>query len=92
MADIFQRTAEEASGGHVLSTRALVPWMKESREQAIQVLGTGGRKERQVGIISHVEELKKQLDRKLVIRKDREEVIFRLSAERCKNEKALERL
>ena len=41
-------------------------------EQAIRVLQELAGEERQVGIISHVEELKKQLDRKLVIRKDRE--------------------
>lgn len=45
---------------------------EESREQAIRVLQELAGEERQVGIISHVEELKKQLDRKLVIRKDRE--------------------
>ena len=45
---------------------------EESREQAIRVLRELAGEERQVGIISHVEELKKQLDRKLVIRKDRE--------------------
>ena len=46
--------------------------MRNPREQAIRVLQELAGEERQVGIISHVEELKKQLDRKLVIRKDRE--------------------
>ena len=72
MADIVQRTAGKVRLEAMFIDEGFGSLDEESREQAIRVLRELAGEERQVGIISHVEELKKQLDRKLVIRKDRE--------------------
>lgn len=72
MADIVQRTAGKVRLDAMFIDEGFGSLDEESREQAIRVLQELAGEERQVGIISHVEELKKQLDRKLVIRKDRE--------------------
>jgi len=44
---------------------------EESRQQAIRILHELAGEDRLVGIISHVEELKEQIDRKLIIQKGR---------------------
>ena len=72
MADVIQDTAGSVEMGALFIDEGFGSLDEESREQAIRVLQELAGEERQVGIISHVEELKKQLDRKLVIRKDRE--------------------
>ena len=72
MADIVQRTAGKVRLDAMFIDEGFGSLDEESREQAIRVLQELAGEERQVGIISHVEELNKQLDRKLVIRKDRE--------------------
>ena len=41
----------------------------EAREQAVRVLADLAGEQRLVGIISHVNELKEQIDRKLVVKK-----------------------
>ena len=71
MADIVQRTAGKVRLDAMFIDEGFGSLDEESREQAIRVLQDLAGEDRQVGIISHVEELKKQLDRKLVIRKDR---------------------
>lgn len=59
MADIVQRTAGKVRLEAMFIDEGFGSLDEESREQAIRVLRELAGEERQVGIISHVEELKK---------------------------------
>lgn len=69
MADMVQRTAGKVRLDAMFIDEGFGSLDEESRQQAIRVLNELAGEERLVGIISHVEELKEQIDRKLVITK-----------------------
>lgn len=69
MADIIQNTAGAIRLDTMFIDEGFGSLDDESRNQAIQVLNELAGDERVIGIISHVNELKEQIDRKLFIEK-----------------------
>lgn len=72
MADIVQRTAGKLKLETMFVDEGFGSLDEESRQQAIRILNELAGESRLVGIISHVEELKEQIDRKLIIQKGRD--------------------
>ena len=81
MADVVARTAGKVRLETMFIDEGFGSLDEESRQQAIRILDELAGEDRLVGIISHVEELKEQIDRKLVIQKGRDgsHIRFRLS-------------
>ena len=71
MADIVQRTAGKVRLEAMFIDEGFGSLDEESREQAIRVLRELAGEERQVGIISHVPELKQRIEKQILVRKDR---------------------
>lgn len=71
MADMIQRTAGKIRLETMFIDEGFGSLDEESRQQAIRILNELAGEDRLVGIISHVEELKEQIDRKLEIQKDK---------------------
>lgn len=69
LSDIIQNTAGAIRLDTMFVDEGFGSLDDESRSQAIQILNELAGEERLVGIISHVNELKEQIDRKLVIEK-----------------------
>ena len=69
LADIIQNTAGAIRLDTMFIDEGFGSLDDESRNQAIQILNELAGDERLVGIISHVNELKEQIDRKLFIEK-----------------------
>ncbi len=71
MADMIQRTAGKLRLETMFIDEGFGSLDEESRQQAIRILQELAGEDRLVGIISHVSELKEQIDRKLEIQKDK---------------------
>ena len=69
LSDVVQRTAGAVSIDTMFVDEGFGALDDEARGQAIRVLTDLAGEERLVGVISHVNELKEQIDRKLVITK-----------------------
>lgn len=72
LADVIQNTAGAIRLDTMFIDEGFGSLDDEAREQAIQILDELAGSERLVGIISHVTELKEQIDRKLVVEKHEE--------------------
>jgi exonuclease SbcC len=70
MADVIQHTAGKIHLDTMFIDEGFGSLDDESRAQAIRILNELAGDNRLVGIISHVTELKEQIDRKLVVKKD----------------------
>lgn len=70
MADVIQNTAGKVRMDTMFVDEGFGSLDDESREEAIKILNELAGDRRLVGIISHVTELKEQIDRKLVVTKD----------------------
>lgn len=70
MADVMQHTAGKIHLDTMFIDEGFGSLDDESRAQAIRILNELAGDNRLVGIISHVTELKEQIDRKLVVKKD----------------------
>lgn len=70
MADVIQNTAGKVRMDTMFVDEGFGSLDDESREEAIKILNELAGDRRLVGIISHVTELKEQIDRKLVVAKD----------------------
>lgn len=70
MADVIQNTAGSVRMDALFIDEGFGSLDEESRKKAIRILKELAGERRVVGIISHVTELKEQIGRKLVIRKD----------------------
>lgn len=70
MADVMQHTAGKIHLDTMFIDEGFGSLDDESRAQAIRILNELAGDKRLVGIISHVTELKEQIDRKLVVKKD----------------------
>lgn len=70
MADIIQNTAGKIHLDTMFIDEGFGSLDEESRIRAIQVLQSLAGEKRMIGIISHVTELKEQMDRKLIVWKD----------------------
>lgn len=69
LSDIVQNTAGAVSIDTMFVDEGFGALDDEAREQAVRVLADLAGEQRLVGIISHVNELKEQIDRKLVVKK-----------------------
>ena len=67
LSDIVERSAGAIHPGMMFIDEGFGSLDAQSRQQAIEVLGELAGDSRMVGIISHVTELKEQIDRKLVV-------------------------
>ena len=67
MSDIVERSAGAIHPDMMFIDEGFGSLDAQSRQQAIEVLGELAGDSRMVGIISHVTELKEQIDRKLVV-------------------------
>lgn len=67
LSDIVERSAGAIHPDMMFIDEGFGSLDAQSRQQAIEVLGELAGDSRMVGIISHVTELKEQIDRKLVV-------------------------
>lgn len=70
MADVIQNTAGSVQMDAMFIDEGFGSLDEESRMKAIRILKELAGERRLVGIISHVTELKEQIGRKLVVKKD----------------------
>ena len=70
MADIIQARAGKVHLDTMFIDEGFGSLDDQSREDAIRVLNEQSGRKRMIGIISHVTELKEQIDRKLIVTRD----------------------